>query len=79
MRNKHILIVLSVIVAMAPLTVVVFAGNPDNPPWPPETTFSYTLEHIYDRLTTGAAGTKINSQNLRADLRRAQAIRWMRL
>jgi hypothetical protein len=59
MRSKYTLIVLSVVAAMAAVAVVVSAGNPDNPPGPPETTSWYTLEHIYDRLTTGAAGTQI--------------------
>ncbi len=59
MRSKYILIVLSVVVAMAPVVVVVLAGSPDNPPGPPDTASSYTLEHIYDRLTTGAIGTQI--------------------
>jgi len=44
---------------MAAVAVVVSAGNPNTPPGPPETTSSYTLEHIYDRLTTGAASTQI--------------------
>ncbi len=35
MRNKHILIVLSIVAAMAAGAVVVYAGNP-NPPGPPE-------------------------------------------
>lgn len=59
MRSKHILIVLSVIAALTAVAVVVSAGDPDNPPGPPETTSSYTLEHIYDRLDTGAAGAQI--------------------
>jgi len=42
---------------MAAVAVVVSAGDPDNPPGPPETTSSYTLEDIYNRLDTGAAGT----------------------
>lgn len=40
------------------MAVVVSAGNPDNPPGPPETTNSYTLEDIYDRLDSGAAGAQ---------------------
>lgn len=59
MRSKHILIVLSVVAALAAGAVVVSAGNPNTPPGPPETTSSYTLEHIYGRLSTGAAGTQI--------------------
>jgi hypothetical protein len=58
MRKKHILIVLSVIVALAAVAVVVSAGDPDNPPGPPETTDSFTLEDIYNRLDTGVAGTQ---------------------
>lgn len=59
MRSKHIVTVLSVIAALAAVAVVVSAGNPNTPPGPPETTSSYTLEHIYDRLSTGAAGAQI--------------------
>ena len=59
MRSKHKLIVLSVVAAMAAVAVVVSAGNPNTPPGPPETTSSYRLEDIYDRLDTGAAGTQI--------------------
>ena len=59
MRSKYILIVLSVVAAMAAVAVVASAGNPGNPPGPPEMTSSYTLEDIYDRLDTGAAGTQI--------------------
>jgi hypothetical protein len=58
MRSKCILIVLSVVAAMAAVAVVVSAGNPDNPPGPPETTYSYSLEDIYDRLDSGAAGAQ---------------------
>jgi hypothetical protein len=58
MRSKYILIVLSVVAAMAAVAVVVLAGDPDNPPGPPETTNSYTLENIYNRLDSGAAGTQ---------------------
>lgn len=58
MRSKFILIVLSVVGAMAAVAVVVLAGDPDNPPGPPETTNSYTLENIYNRLDSGAAGTQ---------------------
>lgn len=60
MRRKHVLIVLSVLAAMAAVAVVVVsAGNPNTPPGPPETTSSYRLEDIYDRLSTGAAGRQI--------------------
>jgi hypothetical protein len=58
MRSKYILIVLSVVAAMAAVAVVVSAGDPDTPPGPPASTSSYTLEDIYDRLDTGAAGTQ---------------------
>jgi hypothetical protein len=58
-RNKYPWIVLSVAVATVAVVVVVFAGDPDNPPGPPESTHSYTLEHIYQRLDTGATGTPI--------------------
>ena len=59
MRRKYTLIVVSVVSAMAAVVAVVSAGDPASPPGPPETTFSYTLEDIYDRLDTGAAGTPI--------------------
>jgi hypothetical protein len=59
MHSRRILIVLSVVAAMAVATVVVSAGNPNAPPGPPETTSSYRLEDIYNRLSTGAAGTQI--------------------
>jgi hypothetical protein len=59
MRSKYILISLSVVAALAAVVAVVSAGDPDNPPGPPETTSSYTLEDIYDRLATGAAGTQV--------------------
>jgi hypothetical protein len=59
MRNKYLWIVLSVAATMVAVVVVVFAGNPDGPPGPPESTYSYTLENIYRRLETGAAGTPI--------------------
>ncbi len=59
MRNKYILTVLSIVAALAAVALVVSAGNPNTPPGPPETTSSYTLEHIYERLSTGAAGTPI--------------------
>jgi hypothetical protein len=58
-RNKYLWIALSVAVATAAVVVVVFAGNPDGPPGPPESTYSYTLEDIYRRLDSGAAGTPI--------------------
>jgi hypothetical protein len=59
MRNKQFLIVLGVVAATAALVLVALAGDPDNPSGPPETTSSHTLEHIYDRLASGAAGTKL--------------------
>lgn len=59
MRSRYLLIVTSVLVAIVAIAVVVSAGDPDNPPGPPDTTSSYTLEDIYDRLDTGAAGTPI--------------------
>jgi hypothetical protein len=58
-RNKYIWIVLSIAVAMVAVVVVVFAGNPDGAPGPPESTYSYTLEDIYQRLDTGAESTPI--------------------
>jgi hypothetical protein len=59
MRSKYVLIGLSIVAAMAAVAVAVSAGDPNNPPGPPETTYSYTLEDIYDRLDTGAARTPI--------------------
>jgi hypothetical protein len=58
-RSKNMLVGLGVVAALTAVALVVSAGNPDNPPGPPETTSSYTLEHIYDRLDTGAAGAPI--------------------
>jgi len=58
MRSKYILILSSAVAAIAAVAVVVSAGNPDNPPGPPETTTSYSLEDIYDRLDSGAAGAQ---------------------
>ena len=60
MRSKYILIAVSVVAAMAAVVVAVSAGNPDSPPGPPGSTFSYTVEHIYQRLLSGAAGTPIS-------------------
>ncbi len=56
MRSRYVLIVLSAVVATAAVVGLISAGDPDSPPGPPETTNSYTLEDIYDRLDTGAAG-----------------------
>jgi hypothetical protein len=57
--NKYIWIGLSVVAGLAAVAVIVLAGNPDGPPGPPESTYSYTLEDIYRRLDTGAPGTPI--------------------
>ena len=59
MRTKYNLIVLSIVGALAAVVAVVYAGNPNSPPGPPETTSSYTLEHIYDRVDTGTAAESI--------------------
>ena len=59
MHSKYTSIVLSIIVAILAVVVVVQAGAPDSPPAPPETTDSYTLEQIYQRLASGAAGEPI--------------------
>ena len=56
MRSKYLLVVLSVLIATAVIALVVSAGNPGTPSGPPETTSSYTLEAIFNRLVTGAAG-----------------------
>ena len=58
MRNRLILIALSIVVAVIGVVIVVSAGNPDIPPGPPETTYSYTLEDVYQRLATGASITQ---------------------
>ncbi len=60
MSSKHIRIALSVLTALAAVGTVAMiarAGDPDNPPGPPETTTSYTLEDIYNRLDTRAEAT----------------------
>ncbi len=58
MRKWHILIALSVAVILAVVATVVWAGAPNNPPGSPGTTYSYTLDDIYQRLTTGVFRTK---------------------
>jgi hypothetical protein len=57
MRNKHMLIGVVGIVVGVLLSSVVFvlAGNPDSPAAPGATN-SFTLNDIYNRLTTGADG-----------------------
>lgn len=59
MHRRSILIVLSILVALAAAAAVATAGDPDNPPGPPDQTASYTLDDIYNRLSSGAAGTPI--------------------
>jgi len=59
MNTKRLLIALSIAALLTAATVIVWAGNPDGPPGPPETTASYTLQHIYERLEVGAAGAPI--------------------
>jgi hypothetical protein len=54
MRRKHALILVSILLASVAVAVVASAGDP---PGPPETTYSYTLQDLYNRLDTGAAGT----------------------
>ena len=53
MRTRYILIgvVLGVLLSTV---VVVLAGDPATPPGPPDSTYSYSLEDLYDRLSTGA-------------------------
>ena len=55
MRSRFLTILIVVILlAVAGVGVLYAAGNgPVDPPNPPETTSSYTLEQIYQRLTTG--------------------------
>ncbi len=59
MRSKYIMVAVFVVLATAGAVVAVSAGDPDNPPGPPEGTYSFTLEDIYNRLDSGAAGTQI--------------------
>ena len=59
MRIKYLWVALSVAVAMAAVAVAVSAGHPDAPPGPPESTYSYTLEDIYQRLDSGAIGAPV--------------------
>ncbi len=47
MRNRHIVVILSVIAAVAAVAVVVSAGNQNTPSAPPETTSSSTLQCTY--------------------------------
>jgi len=57
MRNKTI--VIGVIIGVLLSTViVVLAGNPDGPGTAPGSTNSYTLEDIYNRLDSSAAGAQ---------------------
>ena len=59
MKRKYLLVSIIVFLlgSLIVTAVVVFAGNPDSPS-PPESTFSYSLEDIYNRLDTGASGTQ---------------------
>jgi hypothetical protein len=59
MRCKYIWILMSVVLALAGVAVMVSAGDPDNPPGPPDMTTSYRLEDVYNRLSTGATGAQI--------------------
>jgi hypothetical protein len=56
MRSRLMAILVTVaMLAMAGVGVLYAAGNgPVDPPAPSGTTSSYTLEQIYQRLTTGA-------------------------
>lgn len=58
MRNKTLWITLAVGIVMGLTAGLALAGDPANPPGPPETTQSYTLEDIYQRLDTGAEASK---------------------
>jgi hypothetical protein len=59
---KHTTIILGVLVIMLTSVVAVLAGNTDSPGGPTEAgSQMYTLEQIYDRLTTGAAATKMTA------------------
>ena len=55
MRSRLMaILVMVVVLAVAGVGVLYAAGNgPVDPPNPPGTTSSYTLEQIYQRLTTG--------------------------
>ncbi len=57
MRIKYTLIGMAVGVLLMSVAVVL-AGNPAGPGTAPGVTLSYTLEDIYDRLDTGAAGAR---------------------
>jgi hypothetical protein len=58
MRNKYMLVGVGVVVGvLLSSAVFVLAGNVDSP-GAPGATNSYTLEDIYNRLDTGAAGTQ---------------------
>ena len=58
MRNKYMLIGVGIVVGvLLSSAVFVWAGNPDSP-GAPGATNSYTLDDIYNRLDTGAAGTQ---------------------
>jgi hypothetical protein len=62
MRMRTVCVSIVVVLLGLALTLTVSAritGNPE-PPSPPDSTYSYTLEDIYSRLDTGAAGTPIS-------------------
>ena len=54
MRMRYVLVGV-ILGVMLTTVVVVLAGDPATPPGPPGETASYTLEDIYDRLSTGAS------------------------
>lgn len=56
MRSKKLVVAMLALALTFALSVVaVIAGNPE-PLEPPDSTYSYTLEDIYDRLTSGTDG-----------------------
>ena len=57
MRIKSITAVVA-LVALVFFALTAFAGNPAGPSTPPGSTYSYTLEDIYNRLNDGTAGSQ---------------------
>ena len=60
MRVKSITAVVALValVALVFLALTASAGNPAGPSTPPGSTYSYTLEDIYNRLNDGTAGSQ---------------------
>jgi hypothetical protein len=58
MRIGHVLVVAVLVAVVSVLTVSARTTGTLDPPGPPDSTNSYTLEDIYDRLGTGAQGAQ---------------------